>query len=132
LRKIPITGKNHEDRIRSDGRFIARRHSLVGANAGAGSAARQLFAELPGYIGVRGDSLFAICRTVDGRGQRTNLPQVSRCVGDIGNNNGNLQCNYADGGPPAVWANAAAAGLRLRPAALGSRPIKWIPRRRIL
>jgi CVNH domain len=51
-------------------------------------------------IRVRGDTLLAVCRTVDGRGQRTNLPQVSRCVGDIGNNNGNLQCNYADGGPP--------------------------------
>jgi hypothetical protein len=45
-------------------------------------------------IGVRGDTLFAVCRTVDGYSQRTSLPQVSRCVGDIGNNNGNLQCNY--------------------------------------
>jgi hypothetical protein len=50
-------------------------------------------------IGIRGDTLFAVCRTMDGRGQRASLPQVSRCVGDIGNNNGNLQCNYAGGGP---------------------------------
>jgi len=50
-------------------------------------------------IGIQGDALFAVCRTADGRGQRTSLPQVSRCVGDIGNNNGNLQCNYAGGGP---------------------------------
>jgi len=50
-------------------------------------------------IGIQGDTLFAVCRTMDGRGQRTSLPQVSRCVGDIGNNNGNLQCSYAGGGP---------------------------------
>jgi hypothetical protein len=25
------------------------------------------------------------------------LPDVRRCVGDIGNNNGNLQCNYGGG-----------------------------------
>ena len=45
-------------------------------------------------IGIQGDTLFAVCRTMDGRELRTSLPQVSRCVGDIGNNNGNLQCNY--------------------------------------
>jgi hypothetical protein len=45
-------------------------------------------------IGMQGDTLFAVCRTMDGREQRTSLPQVSRCVGEIGNNNGNLQCNY--------------------------------------
>ena len=50
-------------------------------------------------VGVQGDTLFAVCRTVDGRGQRAQLPGVSRCVGDIGNNNGNLQCSYAGGGP---------------------------------
>jgi hypothetical protein len=50
-------------------------------------------------IRVRGDTLLAVCRTVDGYSQRTSLPQVSRCVGDIGNNNGNLQCSYAGGGP---------------------------------
>jgi hypothetical protein len=50
-------------------------------------------------IGIQGDSLVAVCRTVDGRGQRTTLAAVNHCVGDIGNNNGNLQCNY-DGGAP--------------------------------
>jgi hypothetical protein len=48
---------------------------------------------------VEGDRLVAVCRRADGREQRTSLPDVLRCVGDIGNNNGNLQCNYA-GGPP--------------------------------
>jgi hypothetical protein len=51
---------------------------------------------------IRGDTLVATCRRADGREQRTSLPDVRRCVGDIGNNNGNLQCNVAGGpgGPP--------------------------------
>jgi hypothetical protein len=47
--------------------------------------------------GLRGDTLIATCRRADGREQRTSLPDVRRCVGDIGNNNGNLQCNYGGG-----------------------------------
>ena len=43
---------------------------------------------------LRGDTLVATCRTPDGREQRTSLADVRRCVGDIGNNAGNLQCNY--------------------------------------
>jgi hypothetical protein len=46
---------------------------------------------------LRGDTLVATCRTPDGREQRTSLADVRRCVGDIGNNNGNLQCNYGGG-----------------------------------
>jgi hypothetical protein len=53
-----------------------------------------------GNVGIQGDTLVAICRTVDGRDRRAALPAVSSCVGDIGNNNGNLQCNYAGGGAP--------------------------------
>jgi hypothetical protein len=53
-----------------------------------------------GEVGMQGDTLFAVCRTMDGRGQRAQLPAVSQCVGDIGNNNGNLNCNYAGAGPP--------------------------------
>ena len=49
-------------------------------------------------ISVQGDTLVASCRTRDGRAQRAVLSAVSRCVGDIGNNNGTLQCNYAQ--PP--------------------------------
>jgi len=61
-------------------------------------------------IGVWGaDTLVATCRTRDGQAIRTGLPDVNRCVGDIGNNNGILQCTlrggrlgrgYAMGGPP--------------------------------
>ena len=46
---------------------------------------------------LRGDTLVAACRREDGREQRTSLPDVLRCVGEIGNNNGNLQCNYGGG-----------------------------------
>jgi hypothetical protein len=50
-----------------------------------------------GNVGMQGDTLVAMCRTADGRERRASLSAVSRCVGDIGNNNGRLQCNY--GGP---------------------------------
>src|SRR5216684_8794883 len=53
-----------------------------------------------GNVGVRGDTLVAICRARDGRDRRAELPGVSRCVGDIGNNNGRLQCNYGGGARP--------------------------------
>jgi len=43
---------------------------------------------------LHGDTLVATCRRADGREQRSSLADVRHCVGDIGNNNGNLQCNY--------------------------------------
>ena len=43
---------------------------------------------------IEGDTLVARCRTTDGREQRSALATVNRCVGDIGNNNGQLQCTY--------------------------------------
>jgi hypothetical protein len=46
---------------------------------------------------IEGDTLVARCRRVDGGEMRTALPGINRCVGDIGNNNGQLQCSY--GGP---------------------------------
>ena len=46
---------------------------------------------------LHGDALVATCRRADGREQRTSLADVRRCVGDIGNNNGNLQCSYGGG-----------------------------------
>ena len=50
-------------------------------------------------IRMRGSTLTAICRTADGRGMQTALG-VANCVGDIGNNNGQLQCN---GGQPSTY-----------------------------
>lgn len=44
-------------------------------------------------IGLNGNTLIATCRTMKGRMQRTSLANVDRCVGDIGNNNGQLNCN---------------------------------------
>jgi len=46
-----------------------------------------------GNIGLNGRTLVATCRTMKGRMQRTSLANVDRCVGDIGNNNGQLNCN---------------------------------------
>ena len=46
---------------------------------------------------MHGDTLVATCRRPDGREQRTSLAEVRRCVGDIGNNGGNLQCSYGGG-----------------------------------
>ena len=44
-----------------------------------------------------GTTLVAECRRADGRMTGTGLPSANKCVGDIGNNNGQLQCNYAGG-----------------------------------
>jgi hypothetical protein len=61
---------------------------------------------------LEGDTLVARCRTVDGREQRSALASVHRCVGDIGNNNGQLQCSY--GGPGAQGVPAPGYGDRER------------------
>ena len=47
---------------------------------------------------IQGDTLIARCRTMDGREQRSSLAAVNRCVGDIGNLNGQLTCNRGPGG----------------------------------
>jgi len=51
-------------------------------------------------VSLQGDNLIATCRRADGREQRTSLAGVHRCVGDIGNMNGNLSCNYGGGAAP--------------------------------
>src|SRR2546425_54987 len=51
-------------------------------------------------VNLRGDNLIAVCRRADGGEQRTSLADVYRCVGDIGNMNGTLTCNYGGGGAP--------------------------------
>ena len=43
---------------------------------------------------MEGDTLVARCRTTDGREERSALAGVNRCVGDIGNSNGSLRCNF--------------------------------------
>jgi hypothetical protein len=49
-----------------------------------------------GEVYLRGDTLVATCRGMDGSAHRSSLPRVRGCVGDIGNINGRLNCNYAD------------------------------------
>jgi CVNH domain len=63
-------------------------------------------------IRMRGSTLSAVCRTVRGREQPTAL-NISRCVGDIGNSNGNLVCN---GGQPVRPGAGPAPGYGYAPA----------------
>jgi hypothetical protein len=50
-----------------------------------------------GEVYLQGDTLVATCQRVDGYAERTSLPAVQSCVGDIGNRNGRLTCNYGRG-----------------------------------
>jgi hypothetical protein len=43
-------------------------------------------------IRVRGDMLFARCQTISGRWMRSSLDDIGRCVGEIVNDDGRLQC----------------------------------------
>jgi hypothetical protein len=59
-------------------------------------------------VRMRGDTLLALCRRMDGRLQGSTLPDVRSCVGDIGNQNGTLVCNRAPGAaPPPAYAEPA-------------------------
>jgi hypothetical protein len=49
-------------------------------------------------IRMQGPTLTALCRRAGGRGEQLTALNIEHCVGDIGNNNGNLVCN---GGRPA-------------------------------
>jgi CVNH domain len=49
------------------------------------------------HVGMDRDRLIADCRRADGGWQRTVL-DINRCVGDIGNMNGQLTCNRGPGG----------------------------------
>jgi hypothetical protein len=48
---------------------------------------------------MQGGTLTAVCRRANGRGDHLTALDVTHCVGDIGNNNGQLVCN---GGRPAA------------------------------
>jgi hypothetical protein len=50
-------------------------------------------------IRMQGSTLTAVCRRANGRGEQPTALGIARCAGDIGNNNGQLQCN---GGQPAT------------------------------
>jgi hypothetical protein len=64
---------------------------------------------------VEGDTLVARCRAVNGREQRSALAGVHRCVGDISNSNGSLQCNFggrAEAVPPREQGYGSGRGER--------------------
>ncbi len=48
---------------------------------------------------MQGGTLTAVCRRANGRGDQQTALNVTHCIGDIGNNNGQLVCN---GGRPAA------------------------------
>lgn len=48
-------------------------------------------------IGVRGDTLYASCRNVNGGWQNTELRDYNRCNGQIENVDGNLRCTGGSG-----------------------------------
>jgi hypothetical protein len=50
-----------------------------------------------GEVYLQGDTLVATCQRADGYAERSSLPAVQSCVGDIGNRNGRLTCNYGRG-----------------------------------
>jgi hypothetical protein len=88
---------------------------LIGAIALAGLAF-PVYAQAPpsgsyqqscGDVRMQGSTLIAVCRTTDGRDVQTAL-NVGSCVGDIGNNNGQLQCN--GGQPPSGYSGGGYPG----------------------
>lgn len=62
-----------------------------------------------------GTTLVAECRRADGKMTGTGLANANRCVGDIGNDNGQLRCNYAGGAPSAPNRNPPPQGGYGRP-----------------
>jgi hypothetical protein len=65
-------------------------------------------------------ALVATCRGEHGGMTRSSLADVGRCTGDIGNNNGVLQCNYASG-PARGTAQAVPGFGRQEPGFAGPR-----------
>jgi hypothetical protein len=79
------------------GGLIALAFAAVAVPAGAQGVPQGSYLRSCGEAHMEGRTLVAVCRRADGRPERTAL-DVNRCVGDIGNINGQLQCN---GGQPA-------------------------------
>jgi hypothetical protein len=73
--------------------------ALIGVVGSAAAQPPGSYRESCREIRMQGRTLSAICRTARGREQLTAL-DISRCVGDIGNNNGNLVCNGGRPVPP--------------------------------
>jgi CVNH domain-containing protein len=59
---------------------------------------------------MNGSTLTAVCRRAHGRGEQATALNVAHCVGDIGNNNGQLLCNGGQPATPAPPRTAQGAG----------------------
>jgi hypothetical protein len=91
---------------------MRNRMTAAGGAAIAGAAMLLSFAATPAVaqapggsyprsctdIRMSGDRLVAECQRMDGRWGRTVLRDIDRCIGDIGNMNGQLTCNYGEPG----------------------------------
>ena len=84
-------------------------------------------------VEMRGATLTATCRTLSGKTLRTVLNDVNRCIGDITNNDGVLQCQVNGGAaqnpsygqqpaPPGYAAQPPAPGYAGQPPAPGPAP----------
>jgi len=67
--------------------------SLAAAPAHAQGVPPGSYLRTCSHVAVNGDRLIADCRRTDGSWGRTALRDVDRCVGDIGNMDGQLACN---------------------------------------
>ena len=70
--------------------------SLAAAPVHAQGVPRGSYLRTCSHVAVYGDRLIADCRRTDGSWGRTALRDVDRCVGDIGNMDGQVACNRAD------------------------------------
>jgi hypothetical protein len=75
---------------------------LTGAmsSAAAQSAPQGSYLHTCTNVRLDGQTLRAHCRMNNGHDQLTELHEVDRCVGDIANNNGLLQCRYGQAPNP--------------------------------
>lgn len=53
-------------------------------------------------IRMQGPTLTALCRRAHGQGEQLTALNIAHCVGDIGNNNGNLVCSGGVSAAPAA------------------------------
>ena len=69
-------------------------------------------------IRMQGSTLSALCRRANNRGEQPTALNVAHCAGDIGNNNGQLQCNggQSEAPPPPPPRQGAAPGYPAYPA----------------
>lgn len=81
---------NIEGRLTCGGYGNPQRDIAKGAPAGS-------YMQTCNGVRMNGDSLRARCQTSDGRWLDTRLDNYSRCVGDIVNDEGRLECTYGSG-----------------------------------